>query len=114
MSRLLVKNPTQRLGSLAGRADDIKAHPWFRGFDWKAFTTRKMLPPYVPKVRAQTGHMHGAGGGVRGSAFCEPEAGARPPAGHRPPAGGPPHTKVKACFPIGSLLIPCKELIGTP
>ncbi|KAK9817313.1 hypothetical protein WJX72_012521 [[Myrmecia] bisecta] len=48
--KLLVLNPTQRLGAMKGGAADVKAHPWFAGFDWKAFEAKKMPAPYVPKV----------------------------------------------------------------
>eukprot|EP00884_Botryococcus_braunii_P004083 jgi/Botrbrau1/13676/Bobra.0378s0008.1 len=48
--RLLVHNPAQRLGALKGGAADIKAHPWFIGFDWENFSKRSMRAPYVPKV----------------------------------------------------------------
>jgi serine/threonine protein kinase len=33
---LLRKDPLKRLGTLKGGASDVKNHPWFRGFDWKA------------------------------------------------------------------------------
>ena len=55
--RLLVHNPAQRLGVLKGGAADVKAHPWFHGFDWENFAQRKLKAPYVPVVR---GHNWGA------------------------------------------------------
>ena len=48
--RLLDRKPAKRLGMLSGRAADIKAHPWFRGFDWEALGARKMPAPRVPKA----------------------------------------------------------------
>jgi hypothetical protein len=33
-----------------GGIADIKAHPWFKDFDWEAFAARKMKAPYVPQV----------------------------------------------------------------
>lgn len=50
--KLLLKNPTQRLGMGKVAATAIKAHPWFEGFDWGALATKTMTPPYVPKVRS--------------------------------------------------------------
>ena len=49
--RLLVHNPAQRLGVLKGGAADVKAHPWFHGFDWDNFAHKKLKAPYVPVVR---------------------------------------------------------------
>ncbi len=46
--RLLERKPAKRLGMLSGRAADIKAHPWFAGFDWEALAARKMAAPRVP------------------------------------------------------------------
>jgi len=42
---LLQRNPAQRLGMLAGKARDVKRHPWFDGFDWIALEQRKMPAP---------------------------------------------------------------------
>ena len=28
----------------------MKAHVWFKGFDWKALEQRKMKPPWVPPL----------------------------------------------------------------
>ena len=50
--RLLVHNPAQRLGVLKGGAADVKAHPWFHGFDWENFAHMKLKAPYVPVVRS--------------------------------------------------------------
>lgn len=50
LKRLLMHNPSQRLGALKGGADDVKNHPWFVGFDWEAFTSKRMSPVHVPKV----------------------------------------------------------------
>ena len=54
MKRLLTHSPTQRLGSLKGGANDVKAHPWFAEFEWDAFENQTMLAPYIPKVRTGT------------------------------------------------------------
>ena len=47
--RLLERKPARRLGMLSGKAADIKAHPWFKGFDWEALGARRMPAPRVPK-----------------------------------------------------------------
>lgn len=50
VKRILVLNPTQRLGAMKNGAADVKEHPWYSGFDWTAFAHRVMPAPYVPKV----------------------------------------------------------------
>jgi len=49
VSRLLERKPVKRIGMQAGRAADIKNHPWFKGFDWDALASRRMEPPRKPK-----------------------------------------------------------------
>ncbi|GFH19417.1 uncharacterized protein HaLaN_16362 [Haematococcus lacustris] len=49
ISRLLERKPVRRLGCLQARARDVKAHPWFKGFDWDALSSRRMPPPRRPK-----------------------------------------------------------------
>jgi serine/threonine protein kinase len=51
VSKLLVQDPTQRLGMQRRGVQDIKQHAWFAGFDWIAFESRTMAAPYVPVVR---------------------------------------------------------------
>eukprot|EP00887_Chlorella_sp_A99_P002633 scaffold6.g2633.t1 len=41
VGRLLERKPTRRLGMLAGRTADVKAHRWFEGFDWEALAAKK-------------------------------------------------------------------------
>jgi serine/threonine protein kinase len=50
----LVKNPALRLGSGANGLAKIKAHAWFRGFDWAALESRTMKAPYVPPLKSST------------------------------------------------------------
>jgi serine/threonine protein kinase len=52
VQRLLMKNPAQRLGNLAGGVGDIQNHPWFvaAGFDWSALESRTVSPPYSPPI----------------------------------------------------------------
>lgn len=51
IGKLLVFNPSRRLGTLSTGAAGIKAHPWFANFDWELFAKREMPAPYVPEVR---------------------------------------------------------------
>ena len=41
IKQLLRPDPDRRLGSLAGGAGDIKAHPFFAGMDWEALLRRE-------------------------------------------------------------------------
>ena len=51
--RLLVHAPAQRLCMGKDGAGDLKAHPWFNGFDWEAFQQQKLPAPHIPKVAHQ-------------------------------------------------------------
>ena len=53
MRRLLVHAPAQRLCMGKEGASDLKAHPWFSGFDWEAFQQQKLPAPHIPKVAPQ-------------------------------------------------------------
>lgn len=46
IERLLVKDVAKRLGAKSG-AEEIKAHPWFKGMNWAL--VRNEPPPYVPR-----------------------------------------------------------------
>jgi serine/threonine protein kinase len=48
----LVKDPAQRLGSLAGREKDIINHPYFSGLDLPNLRSRKVKAPWVPHARS--------------------------------------------------------------
>ena len=50
IGRLLERKPARRIGMLQGRAGDIKAHPWFAGFDWEALAARRVEPPRRPRA----------------------------------------------------------------
>lgn len=50
ISKLLVKDPAQRLGTQAG-AEEIKTHPWFADLNFALL--RHQTPPYVPRKAAQ-------------------------------------------------------------
>ena len=50
ISRLLAKQPSDRLGFL-GDAQEIKSHPFFDGIDWDSHHEIS-IPPYIPSPRA--------------------------------------------------------------
>lgn len=47
---LLTKNPLKRLGSGKGDYQEIKAHAYFKGINWKDVYNRKLKPPIPPKA----------------------------------------------------------------
>ena len=53
LSKILVKDPSQRLGSGLRDAEDIKEHPWFSedGIDWPSILEKTEKPPYIPNLR---------------------------------------------------------------
>jgi len=50
LKRLLVVEPTRRLGMMRRGALDIKCHPFFNGIDWSSIAERKTPPPIKPKI----------------------------------------------------------------
>lgn len=48
--RLLIKDPTERLGSKDGMKE-VKSHAFFNDINWKMIYTKKMIPPYKPSMR---------------------------------------------------------------
>ena len=51
VSKLLVKDPSQRLGSLSGGEMDVLEHPWFDGIDLGMLRRRKLPAPWVPPIK---------------------------------------------------------------
>ena len=49
-TKLLHKDPTQRLGSGPTDAEEIKAHPWFEAIDWDKIQSKTCVPPYQPQL----------------------------------------------------------------
>lgn len=49
--KLLVKDPTRRLGSLARGEREIKEHPWFNGLDMHELRHRRVPAPWVPQLK---------------------------------------------------------------
>uniref|UniRef100_A0AC35TQI6 Protein kinase domain-containing protein n=1 Tax=Rhabditophanes sp. KR3021 TaxID=114890 RepID=A0AC35TQI6_9BILA len=50
ITRLLTKNPIERIGSLKGGVQDIKDHPWFEIFDWELLKNKAIPPPLIPTI----------------------------------------------------------------
>ncbi|CAF0771752.1 unnamed protein product [Rotaria sp. Silwood1] len=48
--KLLERDRTRRLGCMAGGANDIKEHPWFKHILWTDIMERRIEPPIIPKV----------------------------------------------------------------
>ena len=47
INRLIQRKVSHRIGY--GGISEIKAHPWFKGFDWEALYEKRMISPFVPK-----------------------------------------------------------------
>lgn len=45
--------PSERLPMKKGGSRNIKSHPFYKGFDWTAFETLRMTPPYRPVVKSK-------------------------------------------------------------
>ena len=50
IDRLLVKDPTQRIGSMAKGGQEIKTHPWFDDLDLQLAREKKVKAPFLPKL----------------------------------------------------------------
>ena len=49
-TKLLIKNPLERLGGQEDDAEAIKCHPWFDCIDWKKIENKMLAPPYKPQL----------------------------------------------------------------
>lgn len=47
---LLKKEPEERLGGKDGDFEDIKNHSWFSQVDWDILLSKKIIPPFKPKL----------------------------------------------------------------
>ena len=53
IEKLLVRNPSKRLGNMKGKISDICKHKWFASFDWNGLLLGVLEPAFVP-VPSQT------------------------------------------------------------
>ena len=53
----MTKNPAKRLGCVVvqGGEEAIPAHPFFKEIDWQALESRRVKPPFKPKIVSCTG-----------------------------------------------------------
>ncbi|XP_015240736.1 PREDICTED: ribosomal protein S6 kinase alpha-5-like [Cyprinodon variegatus] len=51
LRKLLVKDPHKRLGSGPRGAEDIKAHPFFKGLNWSDLAQKKVASPFKPELK---------------------------------------------------------------
>jgi len=49
ITKLLTKDPTQRLG-FHGGCDEVLSHPWFSDIDVKKVLAKEIPAPYVPQL----------------------------------------------------------------
>lgn len=54
IKNLCKKEPSERLAMKKGGASNIRAHAWYKGFQWEAFQNLSMDPPYKPAVKSRT------------------------------------------------------------
>jgi singapore isolate B (sub-type 7) whole genome shotgun sequence assembly, scaffold_6 len=54
ISRLLIRDPALRLGAGIADAEEVKAHPFFEGLDWKALERKEIPPPWKPNLVNET------------------------------------------------------------
>uniref|UniRef100_A0A3P9LDR7 Ribosomal protein S6 kinase n=1 Tax=Oryzias latipes TaxID=8090 RepID=A0A3P9LDR7_ORYLA len=51
LKKLLVKDPHKRLGSGPRGAEDIKAHPFFKGLNWEDLAKKQVVAPFKPELK---------------------------------------------------------------
>jgi len=54
ISKLLVSNPSQRLGSLKRGHRDVSGHVFFKAVDWGDLLKKTGKAPYIPKISSPT------------------------------------------------------------
>lgn len=57
ISKLLMHDSSKRLGCLAGKAEDVKKHKFFKSIiDWSTFMRKEVPSPFVPPVKSPDDH----------------------------------------------------------
>mmetsp|Transcript_53452 Transcript_53452/g.148100 ORF Transcript_53452/g.148100 Transcript_53452/m.148100 type:complete len:805 (-) Transcript_53452:96-2510(-) len=54
VKEILKTEPSERLPMRHGGVNNLKAHPWFKGFNWDGLVNRSFAPPYLPSVKNST------------------------------------------------------------
>jgi len=54
ISKLLVSNPSQRLGALKKGHRDVSGHVFFKPVDWNELVRKKPKAPYIPQIKSPT------------------------------------------------------------
>ena len=54
IQKLLILNPSERLGSGPNGSENVKNHPYFKGVIWKDVLQKKIKPPFIPKLKNDT------------------------------------------------------------
>lgn len=60
VSKLLAKDPKERLGCQGGGAIEVKQHPIFRNINFKRLEANMLDPPFIPDVSASHLQTHSA------------------------------------------------------
>ncbi|XP_014251762.1 ribosomal protein S6 kinase alpha-5-like isoform X2 [Cimex lectularius] len=53
ITKLLVKEPRERLGGGADDAEELKRHPFFKGLNWNDLSRKAVPAPFVPKIAGE-------------------------------------------------------------
>jgi len=62
LKQILVNDPSDRLGSLAGGVQDIRNHSWFKGIDLDAISKKQAAAPWKPHINEKNS-LDGVGSG---------------------------------------------------
>lgn len=50
LKALFTYDPDQRLGTGPNGLEDIKNHPFFKDIDWTLLISKKIKPPFIPRI----------------------------------------------------------------
>jgi len=54
IQKLLIVDPTKRLGQGPSGSEEIKQHPFFKGVNWNDAWKKKIKPPFIPRLKNDT------------------------------------------------------------